>query len=128
MPPRPARRMLLVVVAAVASLAGSLALAAGPAAAASYKACSVKGKERKLGTTYVTKLKARSTSCKNAESVVKAFHACRHKKGKAGRCTSKVKGYTCTDKRLDVIVLSFDSNTTCTNGSKGVKFHYQQNT
>ena len=108
MPPRPARRMLpLVVVVVVASLAASLALPAGPAAAASYKTCSVKGKERKLGTTYVTKLRARGTSCRNAEGVVKAFHACRHKKGKAGRCTSKVKGYKCTDKRESVMALSY---------------------
>jgi hypothetical protein len=126
MPPRPARRMLPLAV--VATLAASLALPAGQAAAASYKTCSVKGKERKLGTTYVTKLRARGTSCKTAERVVRAFHACRHKKGKAGRCTRKVKGYRCTDKRKLVMALSYDSDATCTSGSKGVKFSYQQNT
>lgn len=127
--PRLARRMSpLAAVALVALLAALLPV--GGASAASYKKCSVSGKERKLGTTYVTKLSARDASCSSAESLVKAFHACRHKNGDDGKCTTKVKGYSCRETRPSNLKTptSYDSDVTCTNGSKGVKHHYQQNT
>lgn len=111
--------------------AGLAALAIAPAgSAAAATKCSVKGKEQKLGTTYVTTLKVTGVSCATGESVVKAFHACRHKKGVAGRCATKVKGYSCTEKRPAALKgpVSYDGDVTCKRGTKRVVFHYQQNT
>jgi hypothetical protein len=109
--------------------AGIAALAFAPAGSAATK-CSVKGKEQKLGTTYVTTLKVTGVSCATGESVVKAFHACRHKKGAAGRCATKVKGFSCTEKRPAALKgpISYDADVTCKNGAKRVVHHYQQNT
>jgi hypothetical protein len=117
------------IIASSCVAAGIAALALAPAAPAATK-CSLKGKEQKLGTTYVTTLKVTGVSCATGQSIVKAFNACRHKKGKAGHCTTKVKGYTCTEKRPAALKgpISYDADVTCKNGAKRVVFHYQQNT
>ncbi len=126
---RPTRRMLPV---AVALLAGSVALPVAGAGAATYKRCTLTASEsRNLGATYITHLKARGTSCANARRVVKSFNACRRENGgKDGRCSEKVRGYSCTEKRPSNLKtpLSYDADVVCSNGSRRVKFHYQQNT
>ena len=92
---RPTRR-LAPYVAAVATAA---ALAA-PAAAGAATTCKLSLKTaRGMGPTYVTLLKVTGTSCANGIKVTKAFHTCRLKKGKTGRCTTRVLGYSCTDRR-----------------------------
>jgi len=98
-------------------------------ASSSYTKCGLNGKEQHLGTTYVTSLTKRNTTCSNAERIVKAFHACRHKNGTAGRCRSKVLGYSCTERRPSNLKTPryYRGDVTCTNGSKGVKHQYQQN-
>jgi hypothetical protein len=112
--------------------AAPAATAAGPVATAA-RACSLSAKERgathpsTLGATYVFSLKATAVSCVKAKEVVKSFNACRHKHGKAGRCTSPVKGYRCTEKRTNGVA-QFDSNTTCRDGGKTIRFTYTQNT
>ena len=119
------------IISASCAAAGIAALAlvpAGPAAAATK--CSVKGKEQKLGTTYVTTLKVTGVSCATGQSVVKAFNACRHKHGAAGRCATKVKGFGFTERRPAALKgpISYDADVTGKNGAKRVVFHYQQNT
>ena len=110
-------------------LAAIAALALAPAGSAA-STCSVKGKEQKLGTTYVTTLKVTGVSCSAGEGVVKAFNACRHKKGAAGRCATKVRKYSCSEKRPAALKgpISYDADVTCKNGARRVLFHYQQNT
>lgn len=110
-------------------LAAPAALADGPVATAA-KTCSIKGKERRLGTTYVFSgtLKASGTSCGAAENVVKAFHACRHKHGKAGECSKRVKGYRCRETRFDKIPTQYSARVSCTKSGARVKHAYQQNT
>jgi hypothetical protein len=98
---------------------------AGPAGHAAAK-CSISGKERKLGTTYVTSLTATGVSCSKAETFVKAFHKCRHRKGAAGRCAS-VSGYKCREKR-EAISTQYDSRATCASGSRKITQIYTQNT
>jgi hypothetical protein len=93
-------------------------------ASASAKTCSVAGKERKLGATYVTSLKAVGLSCRSAEKVVKSFHECRRRHGKAGRCP-RISGYRCTETRRSAPT-QFDSRATCKRGSKRVTFKYTQ--
>lgn len=99
-----------------------------PAAAhgASARTCDIHGKERKLGATYVTSLKATGVSCASAEKFVKAFHKCRHRHGKAGRC-ARLSGYRCTEKR-ESIPTQYDSRATCTRGSRRIVQVYTQNT
>ncbi len=124
------RRVLLSCLLVLA--AASVATAAGPVASAS-KACSLSAKEKggstpsTLGATYVTSLSASGTSCGKAKSLTKAFNTCRHKHGKGGRCTAKVKGYSCSEKRSNGVG-QYVSKTSCKNGGKSVKFTYSQNT
>ena len=128
--PRMLRRALLPCLFLL--VAAPVATAAGPVATAS-KSCSLSAKEKggskpsTLGTTYVTSLSASGVSCSTAKSVVKAFNACRHKHGKAGRCTTKVKGFKCSENRSNGVG-QYVSKTTCKNGGKTVKFTYSQNT
>jgi hypothetical protein len=94
-------------------------------ASAEARSCSVAGKERKLGATYVTSLSATGVSCRTAESVVRSFHKCRRANGGAdGRCP-RVRGYRCSDKRRKAPT-QFDSTTTCKRGSKRITFKYTQ--
>jgi hypothetical protein len=108
--------MLLVVAAAAPT--------APPAAAATR--CDVSKDGRKLGTTYVTKLTATNVTCTKAKSVVKAFHRCRRANGGVkGRCTSRVHGFRCSETRQS-IPTQFDARATCRDGSRVIRFNYEQ--
>lgn len=102
------------------------ATAAAAPTATESRTCSVKGKERRLGATYVTALSATGTSCANAERVVKAFHACRLRRGKAGYCRTTVRGYRCRETRFNRISTQYDSRVRCTYGSRRVNHTYTQ--
>jgi len=111
------------VIAAVAAFAALVpTVSAGPSATAS-KSCSV-GSGRGYGTTYVTRLSVRHTTCARGRDVVRAFHACRP--GKAGHCRHRVLGYRCSEHRYNKIPTQYDSNVTCTRGRKVVKHTYTQ--
>jgi hypothetical protein len=117
----------LVVLLAVAATAG-----ANPTAHAA-KNCSLSSAQQggstpsTLGPTYVfPPIKAKHVSCGKAKKVVKAFHTCRHKHGKAGHCAS-VKGYHCSENRVKGVG-QYDSTATCKKGSKKVTHRYTQNT
>ncbi len=113
---------LLVTVFATTALAAS----AGPTATAAG-ACSVKGKERKLGATYVTSVRASGLSCRSALSLVKDYHACRRSRGGAdGRCP-RVNGYRCRESRTSSPT-QYDSTATCRKGGRKVVQKYTQNT
>lgn len=111
--------------AAVTFVVGAVAAhAVSPAAAASR--CDVSKDGRKLGTTYVTKLTATNVTCTKAKSVVKAFHRCRRAHGGAkGRCPSRVQGFRCTETR-ESIPTQFDARATCRDGSRAIRFGYEQ--
>jgi hypothetical protein len=119
------RAIRLTSVPALVLVVGLVAAPATPASTGCQK-----GKERTLGATYVTKLTTRGTSCATGRTVVKAFHACRKKHGVTGRCTSKVKGYSCTEKRPAALKIptQFTGRVTCKSGSKRVIQEYQQDT
>jgi hypothetical protein len=109
----------------------ALGLAAGPVsahgpAAQAAKACHVNQASHKYGTTYLFSLHVSHTSCSGGVSVVKSYNACRHKHGKAGRCTHRTLGYACAESRYAVIGTEFDANATCRKGRRVVKFHYEQ--
>ena len=80
---------------AIATVA--VASAVSPAAGDEKRGgCDISGKERDLGASYVTSVKARNMSCGKALKLVKAYHECRKDNGgNNGHCDG-VKGYSCT--------------------------------
>lgn len=118
--PRLGLAIALIAVLLTAPPTGSAA--AGPVAQAS-KSCNV-GSGRGYGTTYVTALSVRRTSCAAGKEVVRAFHACRP--GKKGRCHRRVLGYSCSERRFNQIRTQYDSKVTCKKGSRVVKHSYTQ--
>lgn len=110
--------VLTLLVAAVAAVAVS------PAAAATR--CDVSKDGRRLGTTYVTRLTTTNLTCTKAKSVVKAYHRCRRANGGVkGHCTSRVQGFRCTETRQS-IPTQFDARATCRDGSRVIRFTYEQ--
>jgi len=105
---------------AVALAAASLLLLVAPAAQA--KSCKV-GNDRSYGTTYVLKIGVKGVSCRSGKALIRAFHDCRP--GKKGRCP-RVSGYSCTERRFNAIPISYDSDVTCTKGSRKVTHRYTQ--
>jgi hypothetical protein len=96
-------------------------------AAASARGCSVRGKERKLGATYVTAVSATGISCSGALDVVRGYHRCRRARGGAdGRCP-RFSGYRCRERRTSSPT-QYDSRATCRKGGRRVVQRYTQNT
>jgi hypothetical protein len=122
--PRLAALAALVAVAA-ALFAVQGARAATPAAQAAAT-CDLSKDGRKLGATYVTLLKVRGVSCSKGKRVVKAFNGCRRAHGGAdGRCTSRVLGFSCKERRSG-IDSQYDAKVTCKAGTRSVIFNYTQ--
>ena len=105
---------------AVALAAAGLLLLVAPAAQA--KSCKV-GNDRSYGTTYVLKIGVKGVSCRSGKALIRAFLDCRP--GSKGRC-ARVSGYSCTERRFNVIRTSYDSDVTCTKGSRKVTHLYTQ--
>jgi hypothetical protein len=116
-------KMLKIVVAAC--VAAAVALPAAAQGSATHT-CNVRGKERKLGTTYVTSVKATHVSCGSALKFVKSFHKCRHRHGRAGHC-AHLQRYRCREQR-EAIPTQYDSRATCKRGQRKIVQVYTQNT
>ncbi len=117
-------RIRLIAVLMSVTIAATLAEAGAPASAASR--CDLSKDGRTLGTTYVTKLTTTNVTCTKAKSVVKAYHRCRRANGGVkGRCTSRVLGFRCTETR-ESIPTQFDARATCRDGSRVIRFNYEQ--
>jgi hypothetical protein len=109
---------LLVVPAAAQAAEGPEAIAA--------KSCSLAGKTRSLGPTYTTALSVRNVSCRKGRALVKAYYDCRiDNGGRKGRCGA-VSGYSCSERRYDVIPTQFSATATCKKGDKKVVHKYTQ--
>jgi hypothetical protein len=119
--------LLLVAVAAVGS---APAADADPSAESSaLRRCNISGQERTFGTTYVTSLRVRGTSCRNAKRVVRAFHRCRKRSGGAdGRCRRRVLRYRCTEGTRLKSPTQYDARVNCRRGRALVSHRYTQNT
>jgi hypothetical protein len=117
--------VVLAVLLSTASLAATAAVDDGPVAVAAAT-CSLKGKERSLGPTYVTALSTTGVSCATGQRVVRAYYRCRVRiGGKKGRCTSRVEGFRCTETR-ESIPTQFDARVRCTKGRDRVNHSYTQ--
>jgi len=134
------RRLALTLVAMCCLAAALFAAAQAPfggVAHAAEKACSLDFnkypkypvKNDKGG--YFTSLRVTNTSCKDGKDQMLAWYRCRIKKGLSGKCTqSKVRNYTCTEKRGSVQVGAgddvFAARVTCKKGSKKIVHTYDQ--
>lgn len=108
-------------------LAGLMLLLLALPTTSSAASCSVSGKERSFGPTYVTKLSVARVSCATGKRVVRAYYKCRVANGgKDGSCR-RVRGYSCTERRRG-IKTQFDATATCKSGSRRVVHTYTQNT
>ena len=114
------RRMIL----RTLCLAGVLAAAALAPASASASTCSAPAYP---GSGYFTSLKTKHVCCKTGRKVTLAHYRCRTEHGKKGRCTRKVLGYRCSEKR-NAIPTEINSRVTCKKGTRRVIYTYQQNT
>ena len=120
----------LALVAAV--LAGA---AFAPASASAATTCKLTEDEKyhrannKL-PTYTRSLKVSGgATCASAHKFIKAYYRCRvaaPSPGKKGRCTKPVSGYTCSERRSNVIKTQFDASVTCKKGRARILTKYTQ--
>jgi hypothetical protein len=99
----------------------ALAVTGAPASAAS---CTP---PKYPGAGYFTgKIRVTNISCAYGKRFVVAYYKCRTKKGPAGRCTSKVLGFSCKEHR-ESIATEIDARVTCRRGTQRIVHTYQQN-
>ena len=78
------------------------------------------------GSGYFTSLSVRGVGCKQGRRVTLAHYRCRTARSKAGRCSRRVLGYRCTERRQS-IPTEINGRVTCTDGGRRVVYTYQQN-
>ncbi len=116
---------------AVAILAGA-ALVPATASAATCKLTSDEEYHRanNKAPTYTRSLKVSGgATCATGHKMIRAYYKCRvasPSPGKRGRCTSKVLGYSCSEKRSNVIKTQFDARVTCKKGRARIITDYTQ--
>ena len=101
----------------------ALAVTGAPASAASCNP------PKYPGSGYFTgKIRVTNISCTYGKSFVVAYYKCRTKNGTrpSGRCTVKVRGFSCTEKR-ESIATEIDARVTCRRGTQRIVHTYQQN-
>lgn len=115
---------LLVAVGACAALT-LLPAQAGLAAPAVARAAANCSTPNYPGTGYFSSLSVSGTSCSTGRKLVLSYYHCRLKHGAAGRCTSSVEGFGCTEKRQS-IPTEVDARVTCYRHKEKVVHTYQQ--
>ena len=81
------------------------------------------------GAGYFTgKIRVTNVSCSYGKRFVVEYYKCRTKNGSrpAGRCTTKVLGFSCTERR-ESIATEIDARVTCRRGTQSIVHTYQQN-
>jgi hypothetical protein len=81
------------------------------------------------GSGYFTgKIRVTNISCSYGKRFVVAYYKCRTRNGTrlSGRCTTKVLGFSCTEKR-ESIATEIDARVTCRRGTQRIVHTYQQN-
>ncbi len=89
--------------------------------------CSIPHKGEHLGPTYLTSLSVTGTSCSTGLIVVREYHNCQLKHGGVkAKCTAKVNGFSCQEKRGPSIPTEFYSTVSCQSGTRRVNYKYSQ--
>jgi hypothetical protein len=123
MPRRIRSIVALVCLSLAALLAAASAMAAKAPVAHSARSCSP---PKYPGSGYFTRLSVYGTSCSTGRKVAIAYYHCRLRHGKRGKCTSRVLGYSCRERRQS-IPTEIDATVTCKRGHRKVVHSYQQN-
>jgi hypothetical protein len=126
----PVQLGLLVTCIGIGASGATSAQAAEPtasAAAVKMTTCGVSSLYQKPGyPSYVEALSVHAVSCGSGDKLIKAYQACRVKHGgSTGKCTGKVTGYTCHEKR-STSPATIIGLVSCTRGAAAVKFSYSQ--
>jgi hypothetical protein len=116
----------LYIPSALLSVIVALTVAAGASASPIASASATCTPPKYPGSGYFTSLSVTKTSCSTGAKVAKAYYKCRTAKGPSGRCTKKVSGYACKEKRRSTSI-EIDATVTCKKGKATVKHSYQQN-
>ncbi len=77
------------------------------------------------GLGYFTGLNVTGVGCATGQKLVVNYYKCRIKHGKAGRCTTKVLGFSCREVR-NSIPTEIDARVTCRKGRQTITHTYQQ--
>ena len=115
------------VCAPVVAAAGLALTGGGAAQAADAHAAKSCSPPKYPGTGYFTTMSVSGLGCSSGKKVVLAHYRCRVKGGVKGKCSSRVSGYRCTEKRRSIST-EIDGVVTCKKGSKKVTYSYQQDT
>jgi hypothetical protein len=120
---------LVLIVAAVAAGCGGSSSSDNTTSAANLSRCNIDGRQQNLGASYVTTIEVAAVSCRQAERVVVAYHACRQRIGGAGgTCKSAVVGFTCSEgARQSVPGVQYNATVECRKGDSEIKSAYTQN-
>ncbi|HEX6390885.1 MAG TPA: hypothetical protein VFZ89_15600 [Solirubrobacteraceae bacterium] len=116
---------------AVAILAGA-ALVPASASAATCKLTADEKYHRANNKlpTYTRSLKVSGgATCATGHKMIREYYKCRvapPSSGKAGRCTKRVLGYSCSERRSNVIKTQFDARVTCKKGRARILTDYTQ--
>ena len=82
------------------------------------------------GAGYFTgKIRATNVGCAYAKRFVRAYYRCRTSSGRrpTGRCTSRVLGFKCTERRGESSAVEINARVTCNRGAQRIVHTYQQN-
>jgi hypothetical protein len=124
--PRSPRFVTTLAVSTGLAFAGLVGAQPGVAAT---RACSTPKYPNTNPGGYFTSLQVSGVSCRTGRSVTLAHYRCRVKNGRKGRCSSKVRRYTCKESRpaASQSEEQLNAKVTCKRGSKKVVYSYQQN-
>lgn len=80
--------------------------------------------------TYTRSLRVSGgATCATGHKMISAYYRCRvaaPSPGKRGRCTQRVLGYSCSERRSNVIATQFDATATCKKGRARIVTTYTQ--
>jgi hypothetical protein len=126
--PRALARALLLACVGALIVAGGSAQQATAATTCKLKASEQYDRTGKNGPTYARSLRVSGgASCATGHALIHRYYRCRIASGgKKARCTRRVLGYSCTEKRSNVIPTQFDARVTCRKGRARILHDYTQ--
>lgn len=110
---------------ALLALSALLAVQATATAASPTRVCD---EPKYPGEGYFTSLTVKGVRCATGSKLALSYYRCRVRAGgRKGRCTHKLLGFGCKEKRYS-IPTEINARVTCTRGRQTITHTYQQNT